>query len=181
MARAAKVYPPEERRYLAENLLCPSCGNTTAFAMDLRLRHSVDIQPGGLEIGLDKVPTTKLLRALQQNLHKVLNKGFLEDRPKISCANCGESESIDLLERVMDTCWNSGCPGCWWCGNYIDKTELVELCTECIISKDGEVTLEDCECACPHYDYGLTEVMNHYGISLEGLKQDLGYSQSVVC
>ncbi len=181
MARAVRIYPPEERRYLAENLLCPSCGNTTAFAMDLRLRHRVDIQPGGMEIGLDKVPTTKLLRALQQNLHKVLDKGFLEEKPKISCANCGDNESVDLLERVMDTCWNSGCPGCWWCGQYISEEQVLELCSDCITSKDGEITHETCEYACPHYDYGLDEVRTHYGLTLEGLIQNLGYSQPVAC
>ena len=176
MARAVRIYPPEERRYLAENLLCPSCGNTTAFAMDLRLRHSVDIQPGGLEVGLAPVPTTKLLRALQQNLHKVLDKGFLEEKPKISCANCGDNESVDLLERVMDTCWNSGCPGCWYCGNFIEQDQLVEMCSDCIISRDGQVTLEDCEYSCPNTDYGLDEVRTHYGLTLEGLIQNLGYS-----
>ena len=181
MPRVVRIYPPEERRYLAENLLCPSCGNTTAFAMDLRLRHSVDIQTGGLEVGLAPVPTQKLLKALEQNLHKVLDKGFLEEKPKISCANCGDNESVDLLERVMDTCWNSGCPGCWYCGQYISEEQVLEFCSDCITSNDGEVTTETCEYSCPHYDYGLTEVMSHYGISLEGLKQNLGYSQSVAC
>ncbi len=181
MPREIKIYPPEVRRFISGNLLCPSCGNTSAFMMDLRLRHSLQIQSKGLEVSLDRVPTEKILHALALNLHKVLDKGSYEDKPRISCANCGESESIDLVERVMDTCWNAGCPGCWYCGNFIEKDQLVEMCSDCIISRDGQVTLEDCECACPHYDYGLTEVMSHYGISLEGLKQNLGYSQSVVC
>ena len=181
MARSAKVYPPEERRYIADNLLCTVCGNTTAFSIDLRLRHSLSIRPGGLDIGLDRVPTEKLLKALQKNLHRVLDKGLYEDRPVIRCGNCGEAEAVDIHERAMDACWNSGCPGCWWCGNYLKEDEVKDLCSDCITSKDGEVTHETCEYGCPHYDYGLTEVMSHYGISLEGLKENLGYSQSVAC
>ena len=181
MPREIKVYPPEVRRFISENLLCPACGNTSAFMMDLRLRHSLQIQSKGLEVSLDRVPTEKILKALALNLHKVLDKGFYEDKPRIACANCGETDYIDLLERVMDTCWNSGCPGCSWCGSYIEKEELVNLCSDCITSKDGEVTTETCECGCPNYDYGLDEVRNHYGITLEGLKQDLGYQVSAAC
>ena len=181
MAREPKVYPPEVRRHVSGNLLCPSCGNTASFQMDLRLRHSLQIHSKGLEISLDRIPTKKLLKALTKNLHKVLDKGFYEDRPKIACANCGETDYIDLIERVMDTCWNSGCPGCWYCGQYISEEQVLEFCSDCITSNDGEVTTETCEYSCPHYDYGLTEVMSHYGISLEGLKQNLGYSQSVAC
>ncbi len=175
MPREIKIYPPEVRRFVSGNLLCPSCGNTTAFRMELRLRHSLQIHPKGLEISLDQIPTKKLLKALALNLHKVLDKGFYEDKPRIACANCGETDSIDLQERVMDTCWNSGCPGCWWCGSYIDKEELVNLCSDCITNKDGQVTEETCECGCPHYDYGLEEVRSHYGITMEGLLRDLGY------
>lgn len=181
MPREPKIYPPGERRFLVDNLFCPSCGNTSAFSMDLRLRHKVNIRPEGMEVGLDKMPTTKLFQALQQNLYKVLDKGFLEDKPKIRCANCGESESIDLVERVMDTCWNAGCPGCWYCGNFLDEETVRELCSDCLISKDGEVTLEDCEYSCPNANYGLEEVRNHHGFSLEDLKLNLGYLQSVAC
>ena len=175
MTREIKVYQPEDRRFISGNLLCPSCGNTTAFMMDLRLRHIVQMYSGGLEIALDKVPTSKILKALAENLYKVVDKGWNEDKPKITCANCGDTDYVDLLERVMDTCWNNGCYGCWWCGNYIDKEELINLCTDCITSKDGEVTLKTCEYGCPHSDHGLGEVMSHYNITLEELKQDLGY------
>ena len=181
MTREIKVYPPELRRFISGNLLCPSCGNTAAFNMDLRLRHSLQINSIGLESSLDKVPTAKLLQALSQNLYKVLDKGFYEDKPKISCANCGETDYIDLLERVLDTCWNSGCPGCWWCGNWMDKEELLELCRECVISRNGEITLDDCGYGCPNSDHGLEQVRAHYGITLEDIKQDLGYKVFAAC
>ena len=177
MARAPRIYPPEERRYIADNLICTVCGNTTGFSIDLRLRHSLSIRPGGLEIGLDRVPTEKLLKALQKNLYKVLDKGIYEDKSVIRCGNCGEAESVDIHERAMDACWNSGCPGCWWCGNFIEEKEVRELCSDCLISRNGEVDLETCEYGCPHYDYGLGAVRDHYGFSLEDLKNDLGFSR----
>jgi hypothetical protein len=133
------------------------------------------IHSGGLEVCLDKVPTKKLFNALTLNLYKILDKGFYEDKPQITCANCGDRDYVDLLERVMDSCWNNGCHGCWWCGNYIEKEELIDLCTDCITSKEGEVNHETCEYGCPHSDHGLGEVMSHYSITLEGLKQELGY------
>lgn len=82
---------------------------------------------------------------------------------------------MDLHERAMDICFNSGCPGCWWCGEYIEKEEVVQLCSDCIISKEGQVDLEDCEYACPNYDYGLEGVRQHHGLTLEEMKRDLGY------
>ena len=120
MTRTPRVYAPDERRFLVDNLLCLSCGNSHAFSLDLRLRHQVKISPGGMDIGLDNVPTAKLLEALRLNLHKVVDMGFLEDKPRIRCANCGQLDSIDLLERVLDTCMNENCPGCWFCGSFLD-------------------------------------------------------------
>lgn len=175
MARPAKIYSPDQRRNVPGNLLCPSCGNTTAFVMDLRLRHSLSIQPSGLEIGLDRVPTEKLLKALQKNLHKVLDRGFLEEKPTISCANCGDNETVDLLERVMDSCWNAGCPGCWYCANFLDEETVRELCGDCLISTDGKVDAEHCEYGCPNFDYGLGDVRDHYGFSLADLKTELAF------
>ena len=155
MPRAAKVYPPDERRNVPGNLLCPSCGNTTAFVMDLRLRHSLIVRPEGMDIGLDPVPTSKLLKALERNLFRVVDKAFLEEKPSISCANCGDNETVDLLERVVDSCWNAGCPGCWYCANFLDEETVRELCSDCLISRNGEVEDETCEYGCPHYDFGL--------------------------
>lgn len=176
MGRKPRLYPPETRRLVEGNLLCPSCGNTTAFAMDLKLRHRVHAGAGGLEVALDEAPTRKLTQALSKNLHRVLDKGFDEDRPRIACANCGEADFVDLLERVMDTCWQSGCPGCWYCGQYIEKEELIEACTDCIVEKNGAITLEDCDYACPNADEGLEGVRAHYGITLEEIKENLGYT-----
>lgn len=175
MSRIPRVYPPETRRYIADNLLCTCCGNTTSFTIDLRLKHSVSLRPDGLEVGIDQVPTGKLLKALQTNLHRIVDKGLNEDKPVIRCGNCGEAEAVDLHERAMDICFNSGCPGCWWCGEYIEKEEVVQLCSDCIISKEGQVDLEDCEYACPNYDYGLEGVRQHHGLTLEEMKRDLGY------
>ena len=147
--------------------------------MDLKLRHRLISKPEGIEIGLDPVPTGKLLKALERNLYRVVDKGLLEDKPKISCANCGELDSVDLLERVLDTCWNSGCPGCWWCGQFIDEETVHELCSECLISRNGKIDAEYCECSCPHFDYGLESVRSHYGFSIEDLKTELGFFVSI--
>ena len=178
MARAVKVYPPDERRNVPGNLLCPSCGNTTAFVMDLRLRHSLTMKGEGIETGLDPVPTGKLLKALERNLFRVVDQALLEEKPRISCANCGDNETVDLLERVVDSCWNAGCPGCWYCANFLDEETVRELCTECLISRNGEVEDETCEYGCPHYDFGLGDVRDHYGFSLADLKTELGFSRS---
>ncbi len=179
MAREPKIYMPEERRYTADNLICTVCGNSTAFSIDLRLRHSLVMKRDGIEISLNRIPTEKLLKALQRNLHKVVDKAFLEDKPKISCANCGEMDSVDLLERVIDGCWNSGCPGCWWCGQFIDEKEVRELCSNCLIETEGKVDSEHCEYACDFYDYGLGGARDHYGFTLEDLKNDLGFSRLI--
>ena len=177
MARAVKVYPPDERRNVPGNLLCPSCGNTTAFVMDLRLRHSLTMKGEGIETGLDPVPTGKLLKALERNLFRVVDKSFLEEKPRISCANCGDNESVDLLERVVDNCWSAGCPGCWYCANFLDEETVRELCTDCLIQHNGEVDAETCGYACPNFDYGLEDVRDHYGFSLDDLKKELGFSR----
>jgi hypothetical protein len=175
MAREPKVYPPEVRRYVSGNLLCPSCGNTDQFQMSLRLRHSIQIKSEGLEISLNPVPTKKLLKALAENLYKVLDKGYYEDQPKIACANCGETDYIDLIERVTDACWSNGCMGCFWCGNWMAKEELLDACQACIIEHEGQITEEDCYSVCGYCDNGLSEVQAHYGLTLEEIKRTVGY------
>jgi len=60
------------------------------------------------------------------------------DKQIIHCANCKE-QGVDLQERLLDYCWQTGCPGCDVCGNYIDKDELIETCTECIREHNGLV------------------------------------------
>ncbi len=175
MPREIKTWPPESRRYISENLLCPQCGNTTAFAMDLRLKHLVEPNPQGLEISLSQAPTQKVLNALARNLWRVLDKGSEVCRPRIQCANCGEMDYLDLHERILDTCWQIGCPGCWWCGNWIEEDSVLELCRQCVIDREGKIDSDDCYSLCPNYDSGLGEVRNHYGLSLDQIKHDLGY------
>ncbi|MBD3340096.1 MAG: hypothetical protein GF353_13360 [Candidatus Lokiarchaeota archaeon] len=67
------------------------------------------------------------------------------------------------------------CPGCFDCGEWIDKETLIEFCSECIRNRDGNITEDDCIGLCPHYDNGLLEVMAHYGLSLDVLKRESGY------
>ena len=175
MARAARIYPPDERRLFSNNLQCYSCGSTSAFSIDLRLRHKVEVTPAGIEIGLDKAKTDKVLQALQRNLYKVLDGGFYRDNPRIKCANCEEGETVDMVERILDVCWNQGCPGCWYCGNFLEKEVVIETCTDCILQNQGQVTEEFCLYSCPEYDEGLAQVREHHGLSLEGLRKQLGY------
>ena len=65
--------------------------------------------------------------------------------------------------------------GCWHCGNWIDEEELLDLCTECITDKKGQITEDDCDGLCPNSDFGLREVMWHYNLTLQKIKQNLGY------
>ncbi len=175
MARAARIYPPGDRRLFSDNLQCYSCGNTSAFAIDLRLRHRVEVTPAGIEVSLDRAKTDKVLQALQRNLTKVLDGGFYRDNPRIHCANCDEGETVDLVERIQDVCWNQGCAGCFYCANYIEKAELTELCSDCLVQHEGQITEEDCLYSCPHYDEGLSQVRDHHDLSLDGLRKQLGY------
>ncbi|MEE9167913.1 MAG: hypothetical protein V3U24_10705 [Candidatus Neomarinimicrobiota bacterium] len=174
MARDARYYDPEERRYVENNLFCPFCGNSNAFSIDLKLRHKVECQSGLLNVGLDK-RVKKVLHAIENNLWRIVDKGLNEGKSVIRCANCENKEWIDLQERMLDWCWQLGCPGCWYCGNWIEKDNLIELCSECIISRGGNITDDDCSSVCPHYDDGLEQVMDHYGITLDRLKMELGY------
>jgi len=81
------------------------------------------------------------------------------------------------LERTVDACLNAGCPGCWYCANFLDEETVRELCGDCLISADGKVDAEHCEYGCPNFDYGLGDVRDHYGFSLEELKSELGFSR----
>lgn len=175
MSREAKSWAPEERRYISENLFCPLCGNTTAFSLDMRLRHEVKSHPQGLEVSLHKGRTEKLTKALARNLWKILDKGFEDDKPRIICANCGDKDHVDMHERLVQVCWESGCPGCWWCGEWLEKSELIETCQNCIMERHGKVNEDDCYSICPHYESGLEQVRSHYGLTLDELKRNLGY------
>ena len=174
MARDARYFEPHERRYVENNLFCPFCGNTHAFSIDLRLRHKVECQAGQLSVSLEK-RIKKVLHAIESNISKIIDKGFDRGKPVIKCANCNNDECVDLQERILDWCWQMGCPGCFYCGSWIEEEYLKELCSECIIERNGKIKEEDCSSLCLNYDDGLVQVRDHYGITLQELKEDLGY------
>ena len=175
MPRQVKSWEPEARRYVADNLICPYCGNTNAFGIDLKIKHELEMSPQGLAVGLSKIHSDKLTRALAKNLWKILDKGFEDDKPRIICANCGESDGVDLHERLMEICWQTGCPGCFWCGQWLEKSEVIETCHNCIVDRLGNVDEDVCYNSCEHFESGLEQVRIHYGLTLEGLKRDMGY------
>ena len=109
-------------------------------------------------------------------LHKIMDVIYLTYRepPVIFCANCQEGY-VDSQERLFEWCWQRGCPGCSVCGNYIDKDEMLEICSECIIDHEGQISEDDCNSVCPYYEDGLEEVRMHYDITLDAIKLDLGY------
>jgi len=80
-----------------------------------------------------------------------------------------------MQERLLDYCWQMGCPGCEICGNYISEEELRSLCNECILGRNGEITEDECSYLCPYHDDGLEQVRMHYDITLDDLKRDLDY------
>ena len=172
--RTQKTYSPEERRLIYDNLMCTWCGNTEAFNINLKLRHLIQIKNGHLEVMLFKAFTDKVLRVIKHNMDRLIERCY-DGKKSFYCANCNNTESIDYHERVVDCCWSMGCPGCFWCGSWIDKDDLVETCTECITDRNGEVDNDYCVTYCPAYDNGLEEVRQHYNITLDEMKKDLGY------
>jgi len=168
--RAAKYYPPESRRYLKDGLQCIYCGNTNSFFIDLRLRHQVTLQPDSSILVESSKTTEKIFHSIAGNIDNIL----YSDNQIIHCANCKE-QGVDLQERLLDYCWQTGCPGCDVCGSYIDKDELIETCTDCIREHDGLIDEEYCSYQCPYYDDGLEAVRGHYNITLAEMKQDAGF------
>tara|TARA_Y100000294_G_scaffold73310_2_gene69175 strand:- start:43 stop:510 length:468 start_codon:yes stop_codon:yes gene_type:complete len=154
--------------------MCTWCGNTEAFNINLKLRHLIQIKNGHLEVMLFKAFTDKVLRVIKHNMDRLIERCY-DGKKSFYCANCNNTESIDYHERVVDCCWSMGCPGCFWCGSWIDKDDLVETCTECITDRNGEVDNDYCGTYCPAYDHGLEEVRQHYSITLDEMKKDLGY------
>jgi hypothetical protein len=167
--REIKYFSPEDRRYFPENLQCVYCGNTNAFYIDLKLRHKIESGEQGIIINFDE-KVQRIFKHLSQNMYNLL----CDDRQIIHCANCGDSY-IDNQEALIECCYQMGCPGCHVCGNYIDKGELIDICSACIRERDGDIDEEKCSEACEHYDYGLKEVRDYYEIGLKRLKEDLGY------
>jgi len=174
--RNPKYYPVEQRRFdVANNLQCSLCGNTTAFCIDLKLRHLVEVQSGMLVVELQPSMAERVFESLARNIWDIIDQAQNTGREIIRCANCRESETVDLQERLLDYCWQKGCPGCAVCGNYLTEDEVRELCTDCIREHDGQITEDDCLQYCPHYDDGLLAVLEHYHLTLEDLLQEQGY------
>lgn len=174
MSRTPRIYSPEERRFLEENLYCSYCGNAESFTINLRLRHQLTATPAGIQVELYGPFTQKVIKVIRDNVDRLLERGW-EGKPVFHCANCGEGEGLDLQGRVVDYCYYNGCPGCFSCGLWIDEAEVVELCSQCIREKEGAVEEDDCMYMCPWYDSGLLEVLDHYDIILKDLKETLGY------
>jgi len=174
--RNPKYYPVEERRFNVDNnLQCALCGNTTAFCIDLRLKHIVEVDTGTLVVQLQQSMAERVFDSISKNIWTMIDKAQNEGKEIIRCANCSESETIDLQDRLLDYCWQMGCPGCEVCGSYMPEEEVRELCTDCIKEHDGKITEDDCLMYCPHYDNGLLQVLEHYHLTLENLRKELGY------
>ncbi len=175
MPREVKYYEPAERRYFENNLQCSLCGNSTAFFIDLRLKHLISCTSSGeITVEFDKTARERIIPSLQRNMENIINKVYDTDKALIKCANCEEG-FVDMQERLLDYCWQMGCPGCDVCGEYIDEEELRSLCSECITNRNGVVTEEDCYYQCTYYDEGLDNVRRHYNLSMDILKREVGY------
>ncbi len=175
MAREIRTYGPEERTYLENGLYCSQCGNTHMWTIDLRLKHKVENMSSGLSVSLDELQTRKILVAIQGNLVDMVEKSVNEDKTIFQCANC-ENSWIDFQESIVECCLWSGCYGCFHCGQWIGEDELLEICTDCITEKKGDIDEDYCSSGCcPASDFGLNEVMYHYGTSLKEIKESLGW------
>jgi len=169
-----RIYEPEDRRYVENNLFCSTCGNTHQFSIDLKLRHHVEGLTSGLSVKLEEQQTRKVFQAIETNLERMVDRSTENALGIFKCANCDNGE-LDFHERLLEICLWTGCPGCWWCGEWMQEEEVIELCSECIHTRDGQIDSEDCFNNCPHYDFGLDEVRRHHGINFQTLRADLGY------
>jgi len=175
--REIKYYPPEKRRYVENNLQCYDCGNSNAFFIDLRLRHDVVVHPGGfLEVSLDP-RIQKQIKNIEDHLWQIVARAHHSPKQFIHCANC-EDGSLYIQEQILEWCWQTGCPGCSTCGNYISETEVRDFCSSCISQRDGQIEEEDCLVSCPYFEEGLGAVRDYHSISWEELKRELGYVSS---
>jgi hypothetical protein len=166
--KAPRVFMPDERRDVANNLFCHYCGNTNQWQMDVRVRHLATVQSEGIVYEFDKMKVDKLINAVERNVVRMLERSNDRIRPLFHCANCGNAE-LDTHENAVETCGYTGCPGCFSCGNFIDEDEMRELCIACITDNCGEVDEEFCFNQCPYFDYGLADVRQHYKVTLDDL------------
>ena len=180
MRTVNKTWEPEDRRYVEGNLQCQWCGNTTGFSIDMKLKHEVALSGSGLVVGLNRDRQKRIERSLSNNIQKIVDKYHETGKEIVKCSNCEMAEGVDFQERIIDQCWQMGCPGCWHCGLYIDEEEVLTLCRECIRDRNGKIDETDCSTICPNYDQGLSEVREHYGLDLEELKREQGYLNALI-
>lgn len=166
--RTHKVYEPEDRQWIEDNLYCPYCGNTTQWQFDIRLRHVIECDANAVALVIDPKKSQKLIQAITSDIHRNLHEH------RFQCANCHNDE-INYQMYYLESCWYNGCPGCFHCGQWIDRDLVIDLCEDCINKHHGNVNEELCCELCEHYEFGLGEVRAHYDISLEELKRNLGY------
>ena len=141
----------------------------------MKLKHEVQSSSTGLVVGLNSDRQKRIEKSLSSNIHRIVDKYHETGKEIVKCSNCEMSEGVDFQERIIDYCWQMGCPGCWHCGEYIDEEEVRSLCIECIREREGNIDEDDCSTICPNYDQGLSEVREHYGMDLEELKREQGY------
>ena len=166
--KKVKTYNPEQRRFIEDNFYCGFCGNTNQWQIDVKLRHIVECLSDGFSVSLDEKRAKRIANAIQGFIRRSL------DENRFRCANCGSTE-IEYHFYYLESCWNTDCPGCFHCGNYIEKEMLIDICEDCISKHNGNITEDDCFTLCEHHDFGLSEVRYHYELSLESLKRGLGY------
>jgi len=157
-----------------DSLFCGYCGNASAFQIDLKLKHLINSESGCLTIELLQSYSDKVMNIVQKNVENFLEQGW-EGDPVFKCANCHESDSLDTMGRAYDYCSYNCCPGCFTCGQWIDKDDVLRMCTECIMESDGAIVEDECSYNCSYYDSSLLEVLDHYDIRLSDLKEELGY------
>ena len=180
MRTISKTWEPEDRRYIEGNLQCQWCGNTTGFSIDMKLKHEVQSSSTGLVVGLNSDRQMRIENSLSSNIYRIVDKYHETGKEIVKCSNCEMAEGVDFQERIIDQCWQMGCPGCWHCGMYIDEEEVRSICSECIREKHGIIDEDDCSTICPQYDQGLSEVREHYGLDLEELKREQGYLNALI-
>lgn len=175
MTRALRTYEGDDRRYIDNNLMCTWCGNTNTFNIDLKLDHIITVKNGQLEISLCKINTNRTLNVIKENMDDLVEKCYDGEDKTFYCANCEGIDTLDYHKNIIESCYHTACLGCFHCQNYIDKSELLEICRECITENNGKVDDEFCDTICPASDFGLREIHHHYDITLHEIKTDLGY------